>query len=238
MGPFGPLPARRLVTTIVSSKIPTDVCHETGFPHRRHCCRLRHALRDRRLRILAVAVADRRRVDRPHAGLGAVQPDVADRILLAAYDLHQVFEGATLHLNGTANVTYTFVGKEAGYTNVFKSFYSGYGGSFQQIVGSIGNLGQSISFSNVVNSALKYGFLSNGAGSLDKNSDPDIGVALSTDKKSALIFFNDSCKCDKDYDDMVIKVSIAAVPEPETYAMLLAGLGIMGGIARRRRTKA
>lgn len=28
---------------------------------------------------------------------------------------------------------------------------------------------------------------------------------------------------------------IAAVPEPETYAMLLAGLGLMGAIARRRR---
>ena len=28
----------------------------------------------------------------------------------------------------------------------------------------------------------------------------------------------------------------AAVPEPETYAMLLAGLGLIGGIARRRRT--
>lgn len=27
----------------------------------------------------------------------------------------------------------------------------------------------------------------------------------------------------------------AAVPEPETYAMLLAGLGLMGGIARRRK---
>jgi hypothetical protein len=27
---------------------------------------------------------------------------------------------------------------------------------------------------------------------------------------------------------------IAAVPEPESYAMLLAGLGLMGGIARRR----
>lgn len=29
---------------------------------------------------------------------------------------------------------------------------------------------------------------------------------------------------------------IAAVPEPETYAMLLAGLGLMGGIARRRKS--
>jgi hypothetical protein len=28
--------------------------------------------------------------------------------------------------------------------------------------------------------------------------------------------------------------SLAPVPEPETYAMLLAGLGLMGGIARRR----
>ena len=31
---------------------------------------------------------------------------------------------------------------------------------------------------------------------------------------------------------------LAPVPEPETYAMLLAGLGLMGGIARRRNNKA
>lgn len=31
------------------------------------------------------------------------------------------------------------------------------------------------------------------------------------------------------------QLMIAAVPEPETYAMLLAGLGLMGAIARRRR---
>lgn len=29
-------------------------------------------------------------------------------------------------------------------------------------------------------------------------------------------------------------VSVAAVPEPETYALLLAGLGLMGTVARRR----
>jgi hypothetical protein len=32
-------------------------------------------------------------------------------------------------------------------------------------------------------------------------------------------------------------VSIAAVPEPETYAMLLAGLGLMGAVVRRRNQK-
>ncbi|MDP1659273.1 MAG: FxDxF family PEP-CTERM protein [Methylotenera sp.] len=33
-------------------------------------------------------------------------------------------------------------------------------------------------------------------------------------------------------------VSVAAVPEPETYAMLLAGLGLIGFAARRRKVQA
>jgi hypothetical protein len=37
------------------------------------------------------------------------------------------------------------------------------------------------------------------------------------------------------YIDSGYNLQIAAVPEPETYAMLLAGLGLMGAIARRRR---
>lgn len=36
----------------------------------------------------------------------------------------------------------------------------------------------------------------------------------------------------------VLSFSVTAVPEPETYAMLLAGLALMGGIARRRTNKA
>lgn len=32
-------------------------------------------------------------------------------------------------------------------------------------------------------------------------------------------------------------VTLAPVPEPETYAMLLAGLGLMGAVARRRQSK-
>jgi len=33
------------------------------------------------------------------------------------------------------------------------------------------------------------------------------------------------------------QVGVAAVPEPETYAMLLAGLGVMGAVARRRKAR-
>lgn len=41
-----------------------------------------------------------------------------------------------------------------------------------------------------------------------------------------------------DSDGMFDNVSItASVPEPETYAMLLAGLGLVGGIANRRKNK-
>jgi hypothetical protein len=49
-----------------------------------------------------------------------------------------------------------------------------------------------------------------------------------------IIGFNDGLRVDADYDDMVVGLKVVAIPEPETYALLLAGLSAVGFIARRR----
>lgn len=53
-----------------------------------------------------------------------------------------------------------------------------------------------------------------------------------------VIAFNDGARVDADYDDMVIGLTLAPVPEPETYALMLAGLAGIGAIARRRAKRA
>ena len=57
-------------------------------------------------------------------------------------------------------------------------------------------------------------------------------------RQSALLLFNDAFSGDGDFDDMVVRVTISSVPEPEALAMLLAGLGVVTAVVRRRRSKA
>ena len=74
------------------------------------------------------------------------------------------------------------------------------------------------------------------------NFDDDVHVVSFYDyyKGQTLVGFEDMNKyinADWDYDDIVFLVSNVqgVVPEPETWAMLLAGLGIVGVTARRRK---
>ena len=50
-----------------------------------------------------------------------------------------------------------------------------------------------------------------------------------------ILGFNDGLRVDSDYDDIVVGLKVAAIPEPETYALMLAGLGALGFLHRRRR---
>lgn len=54
-------------------------------------------------------------------------------------------------------------------------------------------------------------------------------------KYDFILGFNDGHIYDADYDDLVVGLSLVPIPEPETYALMLAGLGAVGFMARRRR---
>jgi hypothetical protein len=53
-------------------------------------------------------------------------------------------------------------------------------------------------------------------------------------KFDLIIGWNDGARVDADFDDHVLGLTLAPVPEPGSYALLLAGLATVGFVARRR----
>jgi len=137
---------------------------------------------------------------------------------------------------GTFSATY--LGNESGYVN---SFAFGLGGMLLEL----SDLGTTIS-QEVGSGLVAFNFSDNaGLGHTFNNGDQQqnpFGFAIlngQTNKYGTfdyLLGFNDSYTGDADYDDFVVGIKfVSAVPEPETYAMLLAGLGLIGFSARRRK---
>jgi len=67
--------------------------------------------------------------------------------------------------------------------------------------------------------------------------------AVGTSGTTVWLLLDDGCGfvgkglggCDDDHDDMVVKLSVAPIPEPGALAMIMAGLFALGGVAVRRR---
>ena len=159
-----------------------------------------------------------------------------------------------------ASLTFTYLGKEAGHTNTFK-YQSGNGGkTFNNTTSSAFTSLFSVDVDNdnrlnltftdlntsyVSKSGFSKGSCSGAAvsicdpnnshfGFLDLRPYTEVYESFGGDF-DYLLLFNDDWS-DADYNDMVVGVKVAApIPEPETYALMMAGLGVVGFMARRRR---
>jgi hypothetical protein len=164
--------------------------------------------------------------------------------------LYEGFKGGSLFVDLVpANLTFTYLGKEAGHSNSFtydylgdnpNSFYTATtirGTDFSVSVGVEGNLELKFTDITTSNTSAFSGYAESNPnndrfGFLDV-SEFDFGDGAG--EYDYLILFNDVYP-DSDFNDMVVGVkAVQAIPEPETYALMLAGLGVVGFMARRRR---
>ena len=158
------------------------------------------------------------------------------------------YKGGSLQVDVVpASLTFTYLGKEAGHSNQFTydlaganehSFWTASTSKGTQFWVSVNEEGYlELTFKDLTNALTassgydgsnpnnsKFGFL--GVQGVDFKGKGDFDY---------LITFNDNY-ADADYNDMVVGVkAVQAIPEPETYALMLAGLGVVGFMARRRR---
>lgn len=174
----------------------------------------------------------------------------------------------TLKVDSAMDISYTYLGSESGYDNVFYNLYVGGSKLFED---SDSALHLPDGFTNPIGTYVNAQITSAGAldfafegaqgrfayndrvlhagwnaggttpGWSESTSIGLIGTNMVVNGQTYayVIGFNDSAGNNTtlgDWDDFVIGVN--PVPEPETYAMLLAGLGLMGFVARRRKQSA
>jgi PEP-CTERM motif len=140
-------------------------------------------------------------------------------------------------------VTFTYLGQESSFSDKFHLLINGQNLLESDPVGSsvsAGSLGGYVNFSFEGDNGK---FATNGGAKAPGTSIGLIGTNLTVTSGAAagtyafVLGYNDSAGTATlgDWDDFVVGVNIAPIPEPETYALMLAGLGVMGFIARRRR---
>lgn len=143
-----------------------------------------------------------------------------------------------LEIDGPGVVTYTYLGKEAGFSNKFINV----GGSTTPMSTSSTPPGTASVQAYNAMGILNFSFgtdatttVTNGSAT---NTSPTFAIFSggSSGYKWVLGYDDSGAGPDRDFDDMVIGVNVAAVPEPEAYGLALAGMGVVAFAMRRRRS--
>lgn len=166
------------------------------------------------------------------------QPYVEDGFsLITRSGVSFTYGGGTIHATTDKNANWT------GTPGVYSDYVYQYGSAFvlERVGGGTFDLvsmdAASFYTGGAGNYFSVYGYPAAGGGYVNQNFTLD-----GTTNTLETLTFNDSFKgLNKIIFSSVyaqvdnINLSVAAVPEPETYAMLLAGLGLIAGIASRKR---
>jgi hypothetical protein len=167
-----------------------------------------------------------------------------------------LFQYGTLMATGPGTFSFSYLGNESGFINAFSLNIGGAGMLTEQSA-----LGSSVtlqvgadnpvpSFTFLTMSPTGLASASNGQ-TFSDSSNPSFAIISNGNGGNVLaswggasygfqyvLGFNDAFSGDRDFDDYKVGVNFVAapVPEPSTYALMLAGLAAVGFVARRRRT--
>ncbi|MCK0093971.1 VPLPA-CTERM sorting domain-containing protein [Yoonia sp. F2084L] len=157
-------------------------------------------------------------------------------------DQKSIGNGLFLDLTGgSANVTYTFIGAEAGNRN-----YAASAGSrdFFNRGHNASDVGDQVTVIQDTSGLLDFAFgtyaplraigefLNNG---LANPNSPHYAMGfIQIDADSFYVLFDDIATGDRDFDDMALRIDVAAIPLPAGLILLLSALG--GAFMMRRKT--
>lgn len=157
--------------------------------------------------------------------------------------------GAQLSANGPVKVEYAYLGNEAGNINTFfvlgNLTFSTASSQYEDAASANQPLAGLLNFAFGANQNTPS--VTNGSNSSGANGVPAFFISFyGKDNKlgalsgtSGVIAFDDGGgrQADGDYDDLVVRFTVTAVPEPTTWAMMLLGFAGIGLLAYRRKSK-
>lgn len=155
--------------------------------------------------------------------------------------------GGKLFAAETGHVTATFLGSDAGYTDILifdpsgqnRTLFNGHATPVGTTI-DLGTFaaGTELKFQlHVTNTGENF---YTGPASANSDNVFHASARLNANKQAILGFEDIRGGGDRDYNDLEFRVTnvsnTPAVPEPSTWGMLIGGLGFMGFIARRRKS--